>query len=107
MADRSGADLRRPLRSAERFSERALFLGGSLKTPFCRSSASLVSIIALPSGEGSRAFQIGPGRRCPGQKERVGRSVLRIPEYVAIPAGDAQPFAMRWAVLASILVCAC
>ena len=51
--------------------------------------------------------QIGPGRRRAGQKERVGRSVLRIPGYVAIPAGDAQPFAMRWAVLASILVCAC
>src|SRR5712671_377608 len=47
MAERSGADLRRPLLSAERFSERAIFLGGSLKTPFCRSRASLVCATRL------------------------------------------------------------
>src|SRR5437016_2947764 len=47
MAERSGADLRRPLRSADCFSERAIFFAGSLKTPFCRSSASLVSMTRL------------------------------------------------------------
>src|ERR1700748_2172262 len=42
MADRWGADLRRWLCSADRFSEAAIFLGSeSVKTPFFRSSASL------------------------------------------------------------------
>jgi hypothetical protein len=45
IAERNGSALRRLLRSAERLSERAMAFGSLLlKTPCCRSSASLRSI---------------------------------------------------------------
>ena len=45
IAERNGSALRRLLRSAERLSERAMAFGSVfVKTPRCKSSASLVSI---------------------------------------------------------------
>ena len=45
MAERNGSALRRPLRSADRFSERAIARGSFKEnTPLSRSRASLVSV---------------------------------------------------------------
>ena len=48
MAERYGSDLRRWLRSAERFSDAAIFLGSFMAKTFCwRSSASLCLVTSL------------------------------------------------------------
>lgn len=44
MAERNGDDFRRPLRSAERLSDRAICAGVRSNTDGSKSSASLVSV---------------------------------------------------------------